>query len=139
MAVDEQFTPQVKGSPFTRQEWGMIMTAVEFDIEQPGDEEAATLVADTSDIPAILPELQSLRDHQASMAPGGGGPGGGSGGGLLDTVRDALGLGGDGSDEPDPETLDAAERLVDAYVVELQSYLEGNGQWAEVRAAYGEG
>lgn len=138
MTVDEEFTSRLQDSRFSRQEWGMIMTAVEFDIRDVADEEGARLVADTGDVPAILPELERLREHQSSMAPGGAG-GDRGGGGILDAVTDALGLGDGGGDGPDPEEVDAAEDLADSYARQLQAHLEETGRWAEVRAAYREG
>lgn len=134
MTVDEQFTPQLRNSPFSRQEWGMIMTAVEFDIRDADDEDAASLVADTDKLPAILPELEAIRDHQSTMGAGGGG-GRGGGGGIIESVTDALGLGG-GSDDPDPETVAAAENLAGDYAEQLQTHLEETGRWGDVRAAY---
>ena len=133
MAVDEEFSTEVDGSPFSRQEWGLIMTATSFEITDPGDEEAATLVADTSELPAVMPELERV----AEMGPmGGPQEQGGGGGGLIGSVLDSLGLGGGGDDDGvDEERLEAAESMVDRYAEELQSHLETEGRWAEVRAA----
>jgi len=35
MAVDKQFADRVEGSSFSNQQWGLVMTAVEFEIEEP--------------------------------------------------------------------------------------------------------
>ena len=135
MAVDEEFSTEVDGSPFSRQEWGLIMTATSFEITDPGDEEAATLVADTSELPAVMPELERV----AEMGPmGGPQEQGGGGGGLIGSVLDSLGLGGGDDDGVDEERLDAAESMVDRYAEELQSHLETEGRWAEVRTAAAE-
>ena len=140
MTVDNQFNERVAASRFSSQEWGLIMTATEFEIENPADSEAARVVADTSSLPAIMPELENLRSQMAGMggAPGGGaGDSGGSGGGLVDSIKGALGLGG-GSGGPSDEELEAAERLVQEYADELQAHLEEVGKWEQVRVAYQE-
>jgi len=117
------------------------MTATEFEIENADDSENARIVADTSSLPAIMPELENVRSQVAAMggAPGGAGGSGGSGGGLVDSIKGALGLGGSGgSDGPSDEELDAAERLVQEYADELQAHLEEVGKWEQVRVAYQE-
>ena len=133
MQVDDEFSAQVDSSPFSRQEWGLIMTATSFEIRNPDDESAAELVADTSEIPTILPELEKV----AEMGPMGRPPESDSGGGLLDSLLGSLGLGGgsDGDDGPDEEKVAAAESMVAAYADELQGHLEEEGRWGEVRAA----
>ena len=126
MTVDKQFADRVEASSFSNQQWGLVMTAVEFDIEGPDDPETATLVADTSKLPSIMPELDKV---------GQGGPMGGEsrqseGGGLLDGVKAALGIAGGGSDDDD--RTEEAEQLAQAYADELQTELESNGRWASV-------
>jgi hypothetical protein len=141
MTVDNQFTDRVAASRFSSQEWGLIMTATEFEIENADDSENARIVADTSSLPAIMPELENVRSQVAAMggAPGGAGGSGGSGGGLVDSIKGALGLGGSGgNDGPSDEELDAAERLVQEYADELQAHLEEVGKWEQVRVAYQE-
>ncbi|MDZ5812580.1 DUF5799 family protein [Halorubrum sp. AD140] len=140
MTVDNQFTDRVAASRFSSQEWGLIMTAAEFEIEDADDPEAARIVADTSSLPAIMPELENVRSQVAAMggAPSQGSGGGGSGGGLLDSIKGALGLGGSDADGPSDEELDAAERLVQEYADELQAHLEDKGRWEQVRVAYQE-
>ncbi|RLM67821.1 DUF5799 family protein [Halorubrum sp. Atlit-26R] len=141
MTVDNQFNERVAASRFSSQEWGLIMTATEFEIENAEDPEAARVVADTSSLPAIMPELENLRSQMAGMggAPGGGsGDSGGSGGGVVDSIKGALGLGGGGSGGPSDEELEAAERLVQEYADELQAHLEEVGKWEQVRVAYQE-
>ncbi|ELZ50991.1 hypothetical protein C465_04961 [Halorubrum distributum JCM 9100] len=141
MTVDNQFNERVAASRFSSQEWGLIMTATEFEIENADDAEAARVVADTSSLPAIMPELENLRSQMAGMggAPGGSGDTGGSGGGVVDSIKGALGLGGGGgSGGPSDEELEAAERLVQEYADELQAHLEEVGKWEQVRVAYQE-
>ena len=140
MTVDNQFNERVAASRFSSQEWGLIMTATEFEIEDADDSEAARVVADTSSLPAIMPELENLRSQMAGMggAPGGAGDSGGSGGGVVDSIKGALGLGGAGGGGPSDEELEAAERLVQEYADELQAHLEEVGKWEQVRVAYQE-
>ncbi|WP_336133455.1 DUF5799 family protein [Natronomonas amylolytica] len=138
MAVDNEFTRRVEQSQFSRQEWGLIMTATTFDIRNPGDEDAAQLVADTSELPTVMPELENV----ANMGPMGmpAEDDGGSGG-LLDSLLGSLGLsrnGTDTDDGTDEEKLQAAERLVTAYAQQLQAHLEESGRWDEVRTAAAE-
>lgn len=136
MAVDDRFSSEVDDSSFSRQEWGLIMTAVEFDIHDPGDDEAAELYADTEHLPDVMPEVERVASMQSMAAA----RGRDAGGGLLDSVKSAIGLSsGGGTDEPDPGRVREARELVDGYATALQLYLEENGSWADVRAAYLEG
>jgi len=77
------------------------MTATEFEIENADDSENARIVADTSSLPAIMPELENVRSQVAAM--GGGSRRRrrerGSGGGLVDSIKGALGLGGSGGND----------------------------------------
>jgi len=143
MTVDQQFTDRVADSQFSRQQWGLVMTAVEFNIEHPGDEEAARLVADTSNLPSVIPELDAV-DQQGPMGSAGG-PArdeNNDSSGLLGGITDALGLGGTGGGDGDGETVDqdqleAADRLAQEYATQLQTHLEDNGKWTQVRTAAG--
>jgi len=136
MAVDREFNDRIAASEFTSQEWGLIMTAVEFDIEAPDDPDAARLVADTSKLPQVMPELEGLREGMASMGAATPDRGGSAGGGVVDKVKSALGLGG--SDGANEERLAAAESLTREYADELQARLESNGKWEQVLIAYQE-
>ena len=141
MTVDQQFTDRVTNSQFSRQQWGLVMTAVEFDIEHPADDERARLVADTSNLPSIMPELDTI--EQAGPMGGAGGPGNrgkGESSGLLGGLKDALGFGGgdqeaETSPEIDQEQLEAAEQLAQEYAAQLQTQLEDGGKWDDVRTA----
>jgi hypothetical protein len=137
MTVDQEFNDRVRGSQFSNQEWGMIMTAVEFDIENPESDDGARLVADTTNVPAIIPELDKMEERMA------GGPGSGpsDSSGFLGQVKDALGFGGEsenGEKKPDRDRVQAAERLAQEYAEELQAHLEERGKWDDVRAAAAE-
>jgi hypothetical protein len=140
MAVDREFNDRIAASQFSRQEWGLVMTATEFEIESPEDDERAQLVANTQKLPAVIPELDRISSQAGAMGAGGegaggagGGMSGGGGGGVLGSLRNALGLGsgGGGADE---ETIAAADRLAQEYASELQRRLEDRGKWAEIRA-----
>ena len=128
MTVDKQFGDRVEASSFSNQQWGLVMTAVEFRIEGAPDPESARLVADTSKLDSIMPEL----DRVGKQSPMGGQQepqSEGSGGGLFSGVKALFGLaGGDGEDERTAE----AESLAQAYADELQSQLETNGRWESV-------
>lgn len=143
MTVDQQFNDRVVASEFTSQEWGLIMTAAEFDIENPGDSEEARIVADTEKLPSIMPELDNVRSQMQGMGgAGAGGGGGGAGrsgdsGGLFGSIKRAFGL-ADSGGGTDPERLEAAERLTQEYADELQRHLEEKGKWDQVRIAYQE-
>ncbi|WP_324662234.1 DUF5799 family protein [Haloarcula sediminis] len=127
MTVDKQFADRVEASSFSSQQWGLVMTAVEFDIEGAGDPETASLVADTSKLPSILPELDKV--GQGGPMGGGGPSDDGGSGGLLDGVKAALGLAGGDSDE---ERTEEAEQLAQAYADELQQELRANGRWENI-------
>lgn len=128
MTVDQQFTERVAASEFSSQEWGMIMTAVEFDIERADAPEEATLIANTENVSQVMGAVDDVRSQMGGMggAPGGGRSGGG--GGLFDSVKDALGFGG-GDDGIDEDRLEAAEALADEYASELETHLKDNGKW----------
>ncbi|MDR5671753.1 Uncharacterized protein AArcCO_1953 [Halalkaliarchaeum sp. AArc-CO] len=137
MAVDREFNDRVQASEFSSQEWGLIMTATEFEIEHADDPDRARIVADTEKLPSIMPELDNIQDQMAAMGGGAGGGSGGSGsGGLLDGIKSALGLGGE--DGVDAERLEAAEQLTQEYADELQAHLEANNRFEQVRIAYQE-
>jgi hypothetical protein len=136
MAVDGTFAPEVDASGFSRQEWGLVMTSVEFEIEGAADPDTARLVANSDNLEAVVPELKRVAEMQNQMQGGGRG---GSGGGILDNVKSALGLGnGTGDQGVDEERLAEARTLTQRYAEELQSHLEGKGRWAEICEAAAE-
>lgn len=138
MAVDREFTERVNDSRFSSQQWGLIMTATEFEIRDPGDPERAELVANTEKLPQIMPELEKI-DAQVQAAGGAGGTSGGSSGsgGVLDSIKGVLGLGsGSGANDED---LQAAESLTAEYAERLQERLEEQGKWDSTREAAIEG
>lgn len=135
MAVDDEYSSAIDDSGFSRQEWGLVMTAVEFDVRNADDPDRAELYADTSNISDIMPEVENVAQMQ-SMGMGQG-AGDGSGGGFLDSVKSALGLGsGGGGGENLERRVAEAKDLADGYASELQAYLEENGSWTDVLGAY---
>ncbi len=133
MAVDQEFTSRITSSRFSSQEWSLIMTATEFEIESPEDPDRARIVANTDRVESILPELENLRAQTGAM---GGAPGGGNGGSIVDSIKGALGMGDDGDHEAERQ---AAEALTQEYAETLQEHLESKGRWEEVRELAAEG
>jgi len=127
MTTDDAFNDRVESSSFSRQQWGLIMTAVEFRIERPDDPENARIVADTGKLPQVMPELDDVESKMAAMSPTGGNTS--SGEGFLGGVKRALGF--DGSADSD-ERFEEAETLVQEYADLLQERLRENGRWEEV-------
>ncbi|MFC6785039.1 DUF5799 family protein [Halobaculum halobium] len=139
MTVDREFNDRIHQSEFSNQQWGLIMTAVEFEIEDADDPENARIVADTSKLPQIMPELDNVSQQMGGM-PGGdptGDSSGGAFGEIVSDIKDAL-LGGGGGGGTDTQQLEAAERLTQEYADELQRHLESKGKFEQVRLAYQE-
>ena len=128
MNVDREFSDRVEASSFSRQQWGLVMTATEFEIENPGDADDARIVANTEKLPSVLPEMDRIEEQMGAM---GGGSGGSGGGGVLGNLKDALGLGKGGS--KDEERAAEARELTQAYADQLQRELENAGRWDEIR------
>ena len=135
MTVDREFAERISESEFNSQEWGLIMSATELEIEHADDADRARIVADTENLPAIMPELDDLRSGMAAMGAGSGGAGNGSSGGIVDSIKGALGMGGGDADD---DRLRAAERLTQEYADALQAHLESKGKWERVRLSYQE-
>lgn len=127
MKVDQEFSERVQTSEFSSQEWGMIMTAVELEIENPEDPENARVVANTENVPQVMPALDDVRDQMGAMGGAPSGSSGSSAGGIIDSILGLFGMGGDGGG--DAERIEAAEALAQEYAERLQSHLESKGQW----------
>ncbi|AEH37031.1 DUF5799 family protein [Halopiger xanaduensis] len=140
MTLDQEFSSRIAESRFSNQQWSLIMTATELEIEHADDPERARIVANTDKVDQIMPELENVDQGMGAMGgPGAGGGSGsgagnasGSGGGLVDSIKGALGLGGDGGSGQGAKR-EAAERLTQEYADELQSKLESNGKWESIR------
>jgi hypothetical protein len=122
MQVDQQFRDRIIDSEFTNQQWGLIMSAVEFEITDAETPAKAQLVANTDKVEQILPEV----DNMPRATPGQPQSSGDSSGGLLDGL---FGLFSSEDDGVDQERLDTATRLAEAYATELQAFLEDQGRW----------
>lgn len=130
MAVDRQFADRVQASGLSRPQWGLVMTAVDFEFENAADPESARIVADTSSLEHVLPEMDNVDEQMAGMGAGGGSSGGN---GLVGGIKDALGIGG--GDDDHEELAEESRELAQAYADELQAYLEDEGRFEEVRRA----
>ena len=129
MSVDQQFANRVQASSLSRPQWGLVMTAVDFEFENPGDPEDARIVADTSSLKHVLPEMDNVDEQMNQM--GAGGSSGGSG--VVGGIKDALGIGG--GDDDHEELADESRELAQAYADELQAFLEDEERFEEVRRA----
>ena len=124
MRVDQEFSDTVRNSSLSSSEWSLVMTAVDFDVEREG--ESAYLVADTSKVETILPELEKLAERMGGIPSGG--DSSGPFGGFVDSLRSSLGMRGG----IDPEKRKDALGLPQEYANALQRHLEANGKWEDV-------
>lgn len=127
MRVDQQFEDRISSSSFSRQQWGLVMTAVEFDVENPEDPERATLIADTSKLSSVMPQIKEM-DKGGGMSGTTRGRSSGGGGGFLSKITDALSLGGGSGGKQQQE----AEELAAEYADKLQQRLEKRDRWQSV-------
>lgn len=126
MRVDQEFADTVRSSSLSSSEWSLVMTAVEFDVQ--GEGESAQLVADTSQVESILPELEKLAERMGGMPSQRESKGGTAG--ILDSLRSSLNLGNRGLD---PEKRSDALGLPQKYANALQRHLENRGKWEDIR------
>jgi len=132
MQVDQQFRDRLDQSRFTNQEWGLIMTAIEFEIERADDPDQAQLVADTSKLDQIVPELDRVQEQMGGAMRPTDTPT--DTGGLFGKLKQYLGgLSTNGSEGSDDERMAAAAVLVEEYTDSLQTHLEERGRWEEIR------
>jgi len=129
MQVDQQFNNRVRNSQFSNQQWGLIMTAVEFEIDNPGEPDRAELRANTEKIDQILPELDKVAQGMGAGPPGGEQE---SSGGLLGSLGNLIPGLSDDSDGIDEDRKEAAVALTAEYASELQQFLEKQGRWADI-------
>lgn len=134
MSVDRTFNDRIEASSFSRQQWGLVMTATEFEIENPEDAENARIVANTDKLSSVLPEMDRIEEQMGAMGGGGGGSSNGGIGGVLTDVKNLLGIGGsDGGGSKNDQRASDARALTQAYADELQRELEESGRWDEIR------
>lgn len=122
MELDGEFAERIQEASLSSQQWSLVMTATEFEIENPETPEEASLVANTESLPAVAEEMARVEQSH----PGAGGDGG-SGGGIFGKIKEALG----GASGPDVD-YDEAESLADDYARRLQQKLDDHGRWVEV-------
>ncbi|MFT4921403.1 MAG: hypothetical protein ACI8XM_000600 [Haloarculaceae archaeon] len=132
MQVDQQFQSKVEQSQFNSQEWGLIMTAVKFDVEQPDSPEQARLVANTTKVAQIIPELERIQTEMGGQMQ----EGGSSGGGIVDKFKQYFSSSDSGANKAEQKA--AATSLAEEYATDLQTYLEKRDRWDEIRQAAAE-
>lgn len=136
MRVDREFEDQLTASSFSRQQWGLVMTAVRFRIDNPENPDEATLRADTSRLPSVMGEIENLGERGGGMGAAAGGVSagsGGGGGGILSKITGLFSSGGGGSGGGGPLQKEA-EELADQYTEKLQAHLEKRRRWEAICA-----
>lgn len=124
MQTDQEFADRVAASPLSGQQWALVMTAVDFDIDGPEDPETAELTVDARKLPSVMDEIRRIGDRQPGALTS---TAADSGGGLLDSVKRAFGLAG-----TDDDLRETAEDLASEYASALQTRLEERDRWAEI-------
>jgi hypothetical protein len=127
MAVDQQFEDRVLASDFSNQQWGLIMSAVEFRIERAAEPEVASLVVETEQVEAIVPELNKIQS-QMGGAPGADQQGGSDS--AMDRLKGWLGM----DQQNEADQLAEATDLVEAYGEHLERYLKDQDRWEDICA-----
>jgi len=120
LRADREFEDRIREAALDRRQWNLAMTAVTFRFADADDPAAAELVADTTNLDDVLPEMRAVGEEDDD-------------GGLLDGVTSALGL-DDGEDPLKQE----AERLVEEYTDELGAILKRENAWDDLRRAAAE-
>ena len=134
MQVDQRYQETLDGSSFSNQEWGLVMTAIDWDIENPENPEEAELVPDTHKLSDIIPELENIQQQMGGASqPVEEGP---DTSGFLGRIKQYVhDLTSDASGESSQKRYNDAVELVEGYTMELQSYLEERGRWEDICAA----
>lgn len=125
MELDGEFSDRVRASSLSSQQWSLVMTAVEFEIENPDTPEDARMVANTDNLSAVASELDTVEAAKPGASARGGG-----GDGLLSRISDFFGSDGGGDDE----RLAEAEDLAGEYARRLQEKLVARDRWEDVCA-----
>ena len=131
MTLDQEFSDRVSASGLSSQEWGLVMTAVEFEIEGPEDPETATVVANTDSVDQMGDAMAEVNAQVGAMggAPGSARSGGDGGGGFLGSIKSALGLGGGGGGSGSDEAVETGKRLAEEYATAFEKRLRERGSW----------
>jgi hypothetical protein len=116
--VDSSFNSRLRDKPVTAHQWGLLMTAIEFDIVNPEEPERARIVPDVSKVDSVLDQVKEAEDAPNAPAP--------DSPGIVERVKRALGI----SESEDPYKR-AARSLASQYATELQAELEKQGRWEE--------
>lgn len=123
MAVDREFQERVNESSFSNQGWELVMTAVEFEIVNPEDPDAAHIEVNSEHIDSVLPAMK-----EAEKALGAPQQGGSS---FTDKIASELkGFLDRGQD--DAKRKAEAEQLAGEYANVLHSRLQRQGKWEQV-------
>lgn len=122
MAADREFQERVRASSLSNQAWGLVMMAIEFEIEQPEQPDQAHIAVNSEQLGSVLPAMKEV-DEQLPHGESS------SDSGLLDSVRDLFGSG-----RSDDDRRDEAEQLAREYAQLLRRQLEENGKWEQVCA-----
>lgn len=125
MAVDGEFSDRIGASSLSSQQWDLVMTAVQFDIENPGTPADATLVADTSRLDMVMEDVQRVGNRSpvgSDDAPRQ------RSDSFLGGVLSTLGIGDSTGDDLRDEAAELAER----YAQRLQAKLVENGRWSTI-------
>lgn len=129
IAVNDRFADRLQHSQLSRQEWGLVRSAVDFEIKHPNDPDRARIIAKTQNLSTIMPKLIQIAEMTSTAASHRTGSSS-----IFDAVKTALGL-NDSVDALRTEKRDQAEQLAAAYAADLQRYLEHNGKWDAIRAS----
>lgn len=124
MQTDQEFADRIAASELSSQQWSLVMTAVEFEIEGPADPDSARLVADTSKLSSVMHEIRRIGEQGPGTT---GATGSTGGGGVLSDIKAALGLG-----EREDPLRETAEDLAADYATALQTRLEERGRWEAI-------
>ncbi len=118
VTVDSAFNKHLRSKPITHHQWGLLMTAIEFDIVNPDEPERARIVPDLSKIDSVLPQVKEAEDAANAPTP--------DSAGVVERVKRAVGLA-----EPEDPYVRVARSLASQYATELQEELEKQERWEE--------
>jgi hypothetical protein len=124
MQLDGEFADRVQQSSLTAQQWSLVMTATEFEIENPQAPEDAGIVTNTDNLPAVASEMDRVQKQGMGNVQSGGGSGGILGK-IIDRFKREAGSSVD---------LDEAGTLAEEYGRRLQEKLIEQDRWEEVCA-----
>lgn len=124
MNADKVFASRVAESRFSRAEWDLIMSIVEFEIDDPSDPETAKLLPVTDDLDDALAATDEIPTVNASDPYSAGSPQSES---FLDRLTNWI-----GRFSLDDERREKATVLVNEYAATLQGQLRQRDVWDEL-------